>query len=232
MEKHSANDQLVEIEEVVAQEKDLYDHTAAILRIFGFGKEYPEEADKIVQSMKPGFCGVAPLSGEFKDHKEGWSQAEGPPVRPLCNGNVGANAAIGHVTSMLLRPIRADLNLSQGTAICSREELLRGIADLNNVIPQKLESLKPSRPVRACKMGVCQDFQSVIVGSMDVKSLYPSCKLREASGHIRNALGLVETKYEQLDLRFTVRYLGLTVGRTNTTLDQFIPVPVGTSTRR
>ena len=143
----------------------------------------------ITQSLKPVYRGGAPLSGEYKDHKEGWDLASGPPVRPLCNGNLGANAAVGLVTSMLIRPVRNDLNQLLGTSICSCEELLRGITDLNEEMQLRLEEFKPSRPERACKRGKCQDFQQVIIGSMDVKSLYPNCKLKEASTHIRTALG-------------------------------------------
>ena len=94
----------------------------------------------------------------------------------------------------------------------------------------KLEELKPSRPERACKRVNCQDFQQVIIGSIDVESLYPNCKLKEASTHIRTALGLVNTTFENLDKRFLLRYIGLTTGRTNTALDQFIPTPKGTTT--
>ena len=64
---------------------------------------------------------------------------------------------------------------------------------------------------------------------MDVKSLYPNCKLKEASTHIRTALGMVNTTFENLDKRFLMIYIGLTTGRTNTALDQFIPTPKGTT---
>ena len=62
MAKHATGDQIVPIEEVVAQESQLYDNTVALLRGFGFGREHPGETDRIVQSMKPGYCRVAPLS--------------------------------------------------------------------------------------------------------------------------------------------------------------------------
>ena len=110
MEKHAVKDPVVSVEQVVAQEDALYDHTMALLRSFGFGREHPGEYDRIVQSMKPGYCAVAPLSGEWKDHKSGWTEQDGPPVRPIGNGNIGANAAAGWVASTLIRPLRTDLN--------------------------------------------------------------------------------------------------------------------------
>ena len=92
---HTENDIQVTLEEVREKEPMIYDHQAAINRIFGFGRATPEEGDKILQSQKPVFSGVAPMGGQGKDHKEGWDNTLGPPVRPVVNGNIGANAAIG-----------------------------------------------------------------------------------------------------------------------------------------
>ena len=126
--------------------------------------------------------------------------------------------------------LRQQLSPGEKRLKTSREELLRAVTDLNSEMERRLAELRPSRPERACKKVSCQDFHEVIFGSMDVKSLYPNCKLKEASSHIRTALGLVETNFEQTDRRFMLKYLGLTVGKTNTTLDLFIPVPKGTTT--
>ena len=56
------------------------------------------------------------------------------------------------------------------------------------------------RPERRCK-----DLQSktvVVVGSMDAKSLYPSCKLRESKQHIRETVKLGRTSYFGMDRKF------------------------------
>ena len=98
--------------------------------------------------------------------------------------------------------MRTDLNEIVQTSICSREELLRVVTDLNEILPQKLEEMQPARPERTCKKSTFQDCTKVIIGSMDVNSLYPNCKLREASSHIRTALTIVKTEYTNLDRRF------------------------------
>ena len=70
----------------------------------------------------------------------------------------------------------------------------------------------------------------VVLGSMDANSLYPSCLLRETTAHIRDALGTGCTKFQNLDRRFMLRYLAITVGRTGTTVDKYLPEPKGTTT--
>ena len=127
MKPHTAKDKEVSMEEVTALETQLYYHTTAILRSFGVGRQHEEEHDRIVQAMKPGANGVAAIGGQPKDHKERWTALEGPPVRPVVNGNVGANAPAGKITARLLRPLRMDTNREQKTSICSTEELLVSI---------------------------------------------------------------------------------------------------------
>ena len=154
--QHASKDTVVTVEQVRAREELLYDTSNAIIRIFGFGRSYEDEQDKISQSLKPTFCGVTPMSGEAKDHKQGWSQDTGPPKRPLCNGNIGANAGMGKITSLLIKPIRTNKNEVIRTSICSREELLHDVTELNDSLPEKLQRLAPVRPPRGCK--TMQDF--------------------------------------------------------------------------
>ena len=113
----------------------MYDHIGALVRGFGLGRGCFGETDRIVQALKPMACGVIPMSGEAKDHKSGWNQQEGPPKRPLCNGNIGANSAMGLLTFLIMRPIRSDFNNILQTSICSREELLPTPSDLNQEQP-------------------------------------------------------------------------------------------------
>merc|ERR1711954_623449 len=153
------------------------------------------------------------------------------PNDPLCNGNTGANSGMGLLTFLVMRPIRNDLNAAQLTSICSREELLRDIADLNSTVEARLADMEPQRPSRSCKRTTVQDLSTIIVGSMDVNALYSSCLLKEASSHIRDALKQGHTWFEQTDIRFILRYLGITFGQTGVqALDKYIPQPKETTT--
>ena len=136
----------------------------------------------------------------------------------------------GHTQFLTASSSACCLNREIQTSICSREELLRRVTDLNQMLPQILEELKPSRPARQCKKSTCQDVDQVVIGSMDVCSLYPNCKLKEATKHIRAALTRVKTKHVNMDKRFLLKYLALTQGTTNTTLDKYIPTAKGTTT--
>ena len=162
------------------------------------GRAKDGENARIVQALKPVYCRVAALSGEAKDPKQGWLLQEGPHKRPLCNGNVGANATMGYVSSILMRPLRADANRAQATSICSREELLHAITDVNNRIEEIVAAHEPARPTRACKRNNIQDFSKLVVGSMDVCSLYPNCRLKECCSYIKDTVKLGLTTYEGL----------------------------------
>ena len=108
-------------------------------------------------------------------------------MRPLCNGNIGSNAAVATVTSLLIRPMKRDAAKKQGTSICSTEELKHSIMEANMSGEEYLRQLQPQRPGRAC---LVVQSGTLVVGSMDWKSLYPNCKLREASQHIRDTMKL------------------------------------------
>ena len=199
--KHANKDVPASMEEVAISEGILYSHSTAICRIFNMGREAGDgEADRIKEALKPVFCGVPALVGSRKDHKTGWDAIIGPPTRPICNANIGPNSGLGNLVARALRPLKIALGRECQYTVCSTEELLREIHDYNQstleaqepllpqsqeiLVPQSQEPQEPHRRVRACK-----DMQdtSVIIGSMDVCALYPSCKIKETQEHIRKA---------------------------------------------
>ena len=86
------------------------------------------------------------------------------------------------VPSLMLRPLKRDAARAQGTSITSTEELKYHIGKANERVLEYVEGLQPVRPQRACKAGEAQSGE-LFVGSMDVRSLYPNCKLRAHQGH-------------------------------------------------
>ena len=137
---------------------------------------------------------------------------------------------MGLLTSLIMRPIRNDLNNVLQTSICSREELLCTITDLNLELPNLMENHQPVRPPRQCKNSTMQDFSQVVVGSMDVNSLYPCCLLKDSCGHMRDVLRKGHTTFVDLDRRFLLKYLTITVGKTASGVDKYIPQAKGTTT--
>ena len=227
LERHSIGDPVVSLEDITAKEIRLYDYIAALARIFSMGRDEHQEQDKIIQALKLVFCGVAALNGEAKDHKEGWEVSTGPPKRPLVNGNINANVNMGLLTSMLLRPVRTDVNNWQGTSICSREELL---CDVTYHKRRLTELARSHVPERTCTKAGLQDFSKVIVGLIDICSLYPNCKLVGCKRLIKETVELGHTKFEGLDKQFMLKFLGIEGARTGTSADRLIPQPKGTTT--
>ena len=84
-------------------------------------------------------------------------------------------------------------------------------------------------PARLCKAIQTGDL---VVGCMDVCSLYPSCKRKETAGHVRELLKESSLEFCGVDRRALVRYLGLVRGKKSTPEDRFIPVAKGTTTLR
>ena len=129
----------------------LYDHTAALVRIFCQGNDIQGERDKSVQALKPVFFGVSSMSWEANNHKTGWYPLIGPPKKPLCNGHIVGNAAMGQLTFLVLRAIRNDFKDIIKTSIYSREELQRELQDVNQKVDNLLKDLKSGTQGRACK---------------------------------------------------------------------------------
>ena len=65
---------------------------------------------------------------------------------------------------------------------------------------------------------------------MDADALYPSCKVKEAAAHIREAIKLASVDFQGVDRRFLCRYLAITKGKTGTAVDRFLPMAKGTTT--
>ena len=112
------------------------------------------------------------------------------------NGNVGPNAATGNLTAKMLKPVRNQMNKQQGMSLCSREELLRAIADTNEKLEQHVGL--PQRLPRACSRRNIQWIE-LVVGSMDADALYPSCKVKEAAAHVREGIRTPGVNYNGVD---------------------------------
>ena len=124
--------------------------------------------------------------------------------------------------------MRSNKNKQLGSSICSREELLHDITALNDSLPQLLRDLEPTRPTRGCKAP--QDLSTVVVGSMDVCSLYPNCLLKDTAKHLREALKEGATTFRNTDMAFCLKYLAVTEAPVDKELAEFMPLPKGTTT--
>ena len=69
---------------------------------------------------------------------------------------------------------------------------------------------------------------TLVIGSMDMETLCPSCKAKGIGMSVR-ALAMKSKLFWNANMRIVVRYLCLTVGSTNSRLNNFIPKAKGTT---
>ena len=134
-------------------EKEANAHSTMWLRFTGAGEYTGTSATtgykRVKNSMKVQNHGYAPLYTLRKDHKVVDDPVLGPPTRPVCGGSAAYNNKLSHMLGFFLRPVWQE----QNTTCMSTEEMLAAIEEANN----------SGRIDEDC-----------IVGSADVKSLYPS----------------------------------------------------------
>ena len=127
-----------------------------------------------------------------------------------------------------MKPLRININSNINTEVISSEEVLGIIEDYKATVTTETSQEAPRLP-RACKVSSIKSTTAVI-GSMDVRSLYPSCKAKETGDHVKRLFRANTLNFEAINTQALLKYLSLTVNRTNTNLDDFIPIPKGTTT--
>ena len=105
----------------------------------------------------------------------------GYPMRVMMDGKKGPNGPLANIQSFILRPVRSALNDIVKTEVISTEELCFYLEQHNARI--ETEPRARVQPKRSSKNPPLQG-QKYIVGSMDVKALYPNCKKDKTSEKI------------------------------------------------
>ena len=199
--KHAEKDRVSSLEDTLAAEDTLYTYTRALCKILNIGRDAGEgQATRISEGFKVSFSGVPAATGTRKDHKKDWDASEEPATRPIVNAKLGPNSGLGSMISHTIRPLRIEAIKKQGTEVISTEKLLRSIEDLNadserlgvrggtekgangadnssttgEGTSTATGTLRKRLP-RSCKQKPLQG-KTLVVGSLDIKSLYPNCR--------------------------------------------------------
>ena len=145
---------------------------------------------------------IPPLYGLRKDHKsvpEG-DEEKGPPQRPVCGAMVASNYRISHFISQIIRPI-----IDQAEEPCtSREDLLSKIEHINE----------------------SEDLEDCIIGSMDVKALYPSIDIEFSVDRCVEMILNSSIEFKNVNIMEVGLYLALCVNGENLAeagLENFCP---------
>ena len=146
-EEHIKNDIILTERDHESAEKLINAHSMSWARMLNMGKD-TNSYNRIRSNLMSHNSAYATLSNLRKDHKPSPDPILGPPGRPLCGANVAFNRRLSHILSILL----VDSVENEETECGNTEELIAEFERMNI-------------------NGVSEEF---IIGSMDVKAMYPS----------------------------------------------------------
>ena len=132
---------------------------------------------------------IPPLYGLRKDHKviPAGDEEKGPPQRPVCGAVVASNYRLSHFISTVLQPV-----IQQAKHPCnSTEDMLSRVREVNETV----------------------DLKNCIIGSMDVKALYPSIDIDFATEKCVEMITESDTKFDNINTDELGLYLALTVDK-------------------
>jgi len=158
MKPHYQNDKVLQPVEVAKVEKQLNSHTFRLVKVFKMGeisKQTRRTKSYLVTENNP----IPVLSGTIKDHKKVSDPKIGPEMRPIMGATFAPNTGLGQIGCEFLRAILE--NSKSKAEIRSTEEML-------NVFQQYNEKVDLTNPESKSELKV--------VGSMDIKSFYPSIR--------------------------------------------------------
>ena len=130
---------------------------------------------------------IPPLYGLRKDHKEipAGEEEKGPPQRPVCGAVVASNYRLSHFVSSILQPV-----IQQAKHPCtSTEDMLSRVKVVNETV----------------------NLERCIIGSMDVKALYPSIDIDFATEKCVEMIQKSEINFKNVNTEELGLYLSLTM---------------------
>ena len=207
MKPHYADQEKVTYDAVLQSEKKLNNHSKAWGKILNVGLNAGQtHPRRIKEALTVKNSNVAHLRGLRKDHKACQDPVSGPPLRPLCNGNVGPNAPLGNLMARLLRTVRSGIHSKIPTEVLSTEEVLHHLEKFNSEVEDQRE-----QPPRGSKTPPIQGSK-VVVGSMDVAALYPNCKVAPTKQKVIESIVDSDLKFNNINRPFLVKFVAVLTG--------------------
>ena len=185
-------------------ERQLCAHAVMWTRMLEAGSAWGHTT-RIKNNMISKTSPVAPLYGLRKDHKAS-TDAGGPPVRPVCGASDSLNMKLSHILTTLLDPVWKSPNNS--TSCMSTEELVAEIEKVN----------------------ASSECEPLVVGSVDVKALYPSLDISFTIEKVCEMFQESGVNVEGMDYDEVGLYLSLNISkerRIQLGVDEVCPSPEG-----
>ena len=191
-EKHTQNDEIIDDQRYSQLQKEINAHSVMWTKFLRAGENSGENAPQRVREnmLSAERADPPPLYGLRKDHKPHDDPVLGPPTRPVCGASAAHNGKLSHLISMILKEVKRE----DESSCESTEDVLAAIETLNN---------------EYC----VENDRKLLVGSLDVKALYPSLDIPFAAETIGEEFVTSKVNFDRksIDIYELGLYLVLTV---------------------
>ena len=183
---HIREDPVITMKEHRDMEHTVNAHANAWVRMINAGSNQ-NDTDRIRKNVNIIDSHPSPLYTTRKDHKECQDEFVGPPTRPVCGVTTAANSRLSYMLNLILTEV---WKRNKDTVCISTEDLKAEIDRVNTEITDK----------------------RVIVGSTDVKALYPSLDIpftieKVCEIVLKSDLKFEGMWYEEIGLYIAVNYV-------------------------
>ena len=162
MEPHYLDHKILDSAAVTKVENKLNSHTSRLVKVFRMG-ELCNQTRRTVGNLVTKNNPIPVLRGTQKDHKPVKDPNIGPEMRPIMGATFAPNTGLGQICCEFLKAILEDQRSS--AEVKSTEEMLCQIRKYN----EKRESNLANNKLKS-------NSELKVVGSMDIKSFYPSIR--------------------------------------------------------
>ena len=189
-ETHCNRDENISTEDHLKAQKEMNAHSTMWLRILKASSHCGANGESRTRAnMMVENSSVAALHTLRKDHKAAQDPEEGPATRPVCGANAAYNRKLAHLISTIIRPVW----MNGESVCCSSEEMMAAIHTLNGR----------------------NSNEELIVGSADVKALYPSLDIEHTAEIVATLFHGSTVEINNIDSEELGLYLALNMNQTS-----------------
>ena len=191
---HIQGDDIIAPRELHLIEREMNAHTFQLCRIFQVCRTADTSNGKRTkEAMTNTNLAPPPLYFCHKDHKPIPPGENSPPVRPICGCTESHNGQLSYILSTILTEVANQMNEDIKTECESTQEMIYRINESNRThINQNTNS-------------------KYIIGSLDVKALYPSLEINTTTELISEAILRSDIHFSGINWRNACLYLALTL---------------------
>ena len=191
---HIQDDDIITPRELHQLEREMNAHTFQLCRVFQVCKTSDTSKGKRTkEAMTNTNLAPPPLYFCHKDHKPIPPGENSPPVRPICGCIESHNGQISYILSTILTEIANRMNETIKTECESTQEMIYRIDESNRT--NRIQTTN----------------STYIIGSLDVKALYPSLEVEATTELVREAVLASDINFSGINWRHACLYLALTL---------------------